>query len=78
MATSLNRFNLDLMSKKEITLSLKATKGFSLTLEPISGGITLFYAFINGVKVIQSDGSKKRSWKGKIPDAQVRIKVKGL
>ncbi|TCC93428.1 hypothetical protein EZ428_01255 [Pedobacter frigiditerrae] len=62
--------------QKNVTLSMEATRSFSLTLEPVSGGITLFYAFINGVKVIQSDGAKKRNWTGKIPDAQVKIKVR--
>lgn len=65
------------MAKKEIvTLSMEATRNFTLTLEPISGGITLFYAFINGVKVIQSDGTKKRAWIGKIPDIQVKVKIR--
>jgi hypothetical protein len=57
-------------------ISIEASRDFTLILEPVSGGITLFYAFINGVKVIQADGTKKRSWSGKIPDAQVRIKVR--
>lgn len=61
---------------KNLTLSMEATRDFTLTLEPVSGGLTLFYAFINGVKVIQSDGTKKRTWSGKIPDAQVRIKIR--
>ena len=55
---------------------MNATRNFTLTLEPVSGGITLFYAFINGVKVIQSDGTDKKTWAGQIPDAQVRIKVR--
>ncbi|MES3016796.1 MAG: hypothetical protein V4721_03410 [Bacteroidota bacterium] len=62
--------------KLNLTLSMKAARAFTLTLEPISGGLTLFYAFINGVKVIQADGTKKRVWSGKIPDAQVRVKVR--
>ena len=49
---------------------------FTLSLEPIAGGITFFYAFVNGKKVIQEDGSKKRVWKGKIPDSQVKVKVR--
>ena len=65
------------MTKKQsISLSMEATRDFTLTLEPVSGGLTMFFAFINGVKVIQSDGTKKRSWTGKIPDAQVRIKIR--
>lgn len=62
--------------KKNITLSMEAVRDLTLTLEPVIGGLTLFYAFINGVKVIQSDGTKKRTWTGKIPDAQVRIKIR--
>lgn len=62
--------------EKNVTLSMETTRSFTLTLEPVSGGLTLFYAFINGVKVIQSDGTKKRTWTGKIPDAQVRIKIR--
>lgn len=61
---------------KNVTLSMETTRTFTLTLEPVGGGLTFFYAFINGVKVIQSDGTKKRSWTGKIPDAQVRIKIR--
>lgn len=62
--------------KKNVTLSMEDTRDFTLTLEPVSGGLTMFYAFINGIKVIQSDGTKKRTWSGKIPDAQVRIKIR--
>ncbi|MCE7068244.1 hypothetical protein [Dyadobacter sp. CY326] len=62
--------------KKALSLALDATRDFTLTLEPVSGGITLFYAFVNGVKVIQSDGTEKRAWNGTISLAQVRIKVR--
>lgn len=62
--------------KKNLILSMELVRNFTLTLEPISGSLSLFYAFINGIKVIQSDGTKKRTWTGKIPDAQVRIKVR--
>jgi len=64
------------MAKKKATLSMEAVRDFTLTLEPISGSLTMFYAFINGIKVIQADGTKKREWTGKIPDAQVRTKVR--
>ncbi len=62
--------------KKNVTLSMEATRDFTLTLEPVTGSLTMFYAFVNGVKVIQSDGTKKRTWTGKIPDAQVRLKIR--
>lgn len=61
---------------KNELLSMDETRNLTLILEPVSGGLTLFYAFINGVKVIQSDGTEKRTWSGKIPDAQVRIKIR--
>lgn len=65
-----------MVKKKALSLSLDATRDFTLTLEPVSGGITLFYAFVNGVKVIQADGTSKRRWSGTISIAQVRIKVR--
>ena len=65
-----------MVKKKALSLSLDATRDFTLTLEPVSGGITLLYAFVNGVKVIQADGTSKRTWSGTISIAQVRIKVR--
>lgn len=49
-----------------------------LTLEPVSGSITMFYAFVDQVKVVQSDGTKKRMWSGEIADAQVKVKIRVL
>jgi hypothetical protein len=57
-------------------LSIEVSRSFTVTLDPVSGELTMFYAFINGVKVIQADGTKKRTWTGKIPDAQARIKIR--
>jgi len=48
----------------------------TLSLAPVKGSITLFYAFVNDVKVLWDDGTAKRSWTGIIPDTQVRIKVR--
>jgi len=48
----------------------------TVSLEPVAGGITLFYAFVNGEKVIQEEGNKKRVWKDKIPNSQAIIKVR--
>jgi hypothetical protein len=62
--------------KKKNLLELTKTRDFTLTLEAISGSISLFYAFLNGIKVIQADGTKKRSWSGKIPDSEVCIKIR--
>ena len=47
-----------------------------LILEPKAGTINLFYAFINGKKVIADEGTKKRIWEGKINEDEVRIKVR--
>jgi hypothetical protein len=62
--------------KNNLAAALKAGRNLSIALEPVSGSITLFYAFVNGVKVIQADGTKKRTWSGDIPDAQVQLKVR--
>lgn len=55
---------------------MEATKNIALCIEPISGSLTMFYAFINGTKVIQADGTQKRLWSGKVPDAQIRVKIR--
>lgn len=62
--------------KENLTQLTEAARNFTLTLESISGGMTLFFAFINGVLIIQSDGTIKRTWAGKIPETQVRIKIR--
>jgi hypothetical protein len=48
----------------------------TLTLEPVSGTINLFYAFVNGEKVIAADGTKKRQWSHDISEGQTRIKTR--
>lgn len=63
-------------TEKNVVIGLKATRQFSLTLERVTGSITYFYAFIDGVRVVQSPGSKKATWSGKIPVGQIRIKVR--
>lgn len=63
--------------KKNLNLlEIEKTRKFSLSLEAISGSISLFYASINSIPVIQADATKKRTSAGKIPDAQVRIKIR--
>lgn len=62
--------------KNDTSLPMEATRSLTLSLEPVSGGLTMFYAFINGVKVIQSEATIKRTWTGKISDAQVNIKIR--
>lgn len=64
------------METKKIEELNANTRNFTISLEPISGGLTLFFAFIDGTKVIQSDATKKRIWNGQIPLAQVNIKVR--
>lgn len=61
--------------KKKELLTVAGTRDLTISLEPVSGSVTLFYAFINRIKVIQADGTKKRTWSGKIPDTQVNIKI---
>ena len=51
-------------------------RNFTLSLEPAVGLITFFYAFLNGVMVIQEDGYEKRTWSGKIPLSQMNLKIR--
>lgn len=63
--------------KKNLNLlEIEKTREFALSLEAMSGSISLFYASLNGIPVIQADGTKKRTSAGKIPDTQVRIKIR--
>ena len=52
------------------------SRALTITLEPFAGGITMFYAFVNGNRVLADEGNKKRSWAGNIPDSQVKIKIR--
>jgi hypothetical protein len=63
---------------KSQTLSPDPKRSLKLTLEPVSGSITMFYAFVDQIKVIQSDGTKKRMWNGEIAEAQVKVKIRVL
>jgi uncharacterized beta-barrel protein YwiB (DUF1934 family) len=49
---------------------------FTLTLEPVAGAINMFYAFLNGKRIIADEGTKKRKWEGEIETDEVRIKVR--
>ena len=49
---------------------------FTLILEPSSGTINMFYAFLNGKRIIADDGTKKRQWQGEIESEEVRLKVR--
>lgn len=49
---------------------------FTLILEPISGTINMFYAFLNGKRIIAEDGTKKREWQGEIESGEVSLKVR--
>ncbi len=51
-------------------------KSFKIVLEPIKGMINYFYAFVNGKKVIAGEGNKTWEWTGKLPEGELRIKVR--
>ena len=52
------------------------TRKFTLTLAPEAGAINMFYAFLNGNRIIADEGTETRSWEGEIDTAEVRIKVR--
>lgn len=62
--------------KNKSVVEIEAGRKLTFYLEPVSGSITMFYTFINSVRVIQANGSKKRSWSGDVPDSQVRAKIR--
>lgn len=64
------------MKTKRIEEISYDARNFTLSLEPVSGGLTFFLAFINGIKVIDSDAAKKRIWSGEIPSSQIKIKIR--
>ncbi len=48
----------------------------TVSLEPLTGSITRFYAFVNNEKKIAADGDKKREWTGRVTDGTVKIKIR--
>lgn len=65
-------------TKKTNLLELQKTRTFTISLESIAGTIHLFYAFINGIRIIADDASQKRTWSGVIPDSEIRVKIRVL
>ncbi|MPS73300.1 MAG: hypothetical protein E2590_09150 [Chryseobacterium sp.] len=65
-------------TKKANLLELQETRAFTISLEPTAGTINLFYAFINGIRIIADDASQKRTWSGIIPDSEIRVKIRVL
>lgn len=51
-------------------------RDFKVVLEPIKGAINLFYAFVNGKKVIAADGKNKCEWSKKMPEGEIRLKTR--
>ncbi len=65
-------------TKQNKQMSLQAVRDVTISLEPVSGGITLFYAFVNGFAVIKASGTEKATWIGKLPEIQVKLKIRVL
>ena len=59
-----------------ILIKYNMKRKITLALEPTAGTINLFYAFINGKRIIADEGTEKREWKGNIDNDEVRIKVR--
>ena len=54
----------------------KQQRDLTLVLEPLTGVINRFYAFVNGKRVIAADGDSPREWNGKVPEDEIRIKFR--
>jgi len=55
---------------------LQMKRKITIALETVTGTINMFYAFLNGKRIIAADGTKKRSWTGEIESEQVKLKVR--
>lgn len=47
----------------------------TITLDPKSGTINQFYAYVDGVAVIGDSGKQKRIWSGPVGDSNVLFKI---
>jgi hypothetical protein len=65
-----------LAGKNVISKSATAIRDFSLTLEPVTGSLTLFYAFINNIMVLADEATAKKTWTGKVPSSQITVKIR--
>ena len=64
-----------MVQKNMEILKETTTRTLTISLKPLSGGLSLFYVFINGKKVIAAKATKKVKWTGEIPEAGTRIKI---
>jgi hypothetical protein len=48
----------------------------TLKLEQVAGTINMFYAFINGKRVIADQGINPAEWTDTIPEGEVKLKVR--
>jgi hypothetical protein len=47
-----------------------------LTMSPITGTISRFYAFVDGKRVIETDGTLTCQWSGTVAEEGVHIKTR--
>ncbi len=48
----------------------------TIKLSRDAGIINMFYAFLNGKRIIASEGTEIGTWTGQIEDGEVRLKVR--
>lgn len=54
----------------------RGARQLTLSVEAVSGTINYFFAFVDHERVINDDGTRKRSWTGEVAAAQVPVKVR--
>lgn len=55
--------------------AIRALGQLTLTLKTVSGTITLFYAFVDGKRVIAGEGNEEQRWSGPLPQGEVQITI---
>ncbi|HLP59932.1 MAG TPA: hypothetical protein VK186_13915 [Candidatus Deferrimicrobium sp.] len=51
-------------------------RNIKVGLKSIEGTINLFYAFINGKRIISGTGLEPQQWSGEVPEGETRLKVR--
>lgn len=45
-------------------------------MKTVAGAITMFYAFIDGQRIIAGPGTEDQDWTGNVPDGPVKLAIR--
>ncbi len=65
------------MAKKNKSLrGARTTRALTVSMKTLAGSITMFYAFIDGRRIIAGPGTEDQEWSGNVPDGPVRLAIR--